>query len=130
MRVSARWCGFGFLVGSRRSPPFALSCDLGATGVRRRGAASVSSVSLCVLLDGPRVELESDDRFAADDPGVVPWLDHIRLAGTDLLFGAVFVDDMHGAGLQESDVVGLAALAARDRLMHSDHLRPGSSRSS
>jgi hypothetical protein len=46
----------------------------------------------------------------------VPGLDHVRLAGTDLLLGPVVVNDVHRARLQQSDVVGLAALAARDRL--------------
>jgi hypothetical protein len=33
--------------------------------------------ALRVLLSGPRVEFETDDRFVADDPGVVPGLDHV-----------------------------------------------------
>src|SRR6476469_6483533 len=81
--------------------------------------------ALRVLLRCPRVELEPDDGLVANDPGVVPRLDHVRLAGADFLLGSVVVNDMHGPGLQEPDVVGLAALAPRDRL---DALRPSPAR--
>ena len=40
---------------------------------RARRAASAFGV----LLRGPRVELESDDGFVADDPGIVPGFDHV-----------------------------------------------------
>src|SRR5438874_12426727 len=42
-------------------------------------------------------------------------LDHVRIAGADVLLGAVAVADAHRAGLQHPDVAVLAALAADDR---------------
>jgi hypothetical protein len=51
----------------------------------------------------------------------VPGLDHVRLTRPDFLLGSVIVGDLHRARLQQTDVVGLAALASRDRL---DALRP------
>ena len=54
-----------------------------ARGQRRLGAALIdasrrgSASAFRVLLGGPRLELESDDRLVTDDPGVVTWLDHV-----------------------------------------------------
>src|SRR5829696_9667558 len=99
-------------------------------GTRARLAAADAELVECrdtrcsafrVLLGSPRVELEPDDGFVADDPGVVPGLDHVRLARADFLLGSVIVGDLHRARLQQTDVVGLAALASHDRL---DALRP------
>jgi hypothetical protein len=64
---------------------------------------------------GLLVQLEPDDGFVADDPGVVTRLDHVCLAGADLLLAPVVVDDVHRARLQSIDVVGLAVLASRDQ---------------
>jgi hypothetical protein len=56
-----------------------------------------------------------------DDPGVVPRLDDVRPAGSDLALGPVVHDDMEPAGDPGADVPGLAAVGPRDRL---DALRP------
>src|SRR5215216_7836420 len=84
-----------------------LSCQRWRHDSRRRSRCS----AFCVLLGCARVELEPDDGFVADDPGVVPGLDYVRLSRADLLLGSVIVDGVHRARLQQTDVVGLAALA-------------------
>src|SRR5919197_555460 len=68
--------------------------------------------ALCVLLGRPRLELEPHDGFVADDPRVVTGLDHVRVAGADLLLGAVVVGDVHRPRLQDADVPHLTALAS------------------
>src|SRR5438477_5117335 len=98
--------------------PDALPCRrCGSANSRRSSRRSAFGV----LLGRSRVELEPDNGLVADDPGVVPRLDYVRLARPDFLLGSVVVDDMHGARLQQTDVAGLAALASDDRL---DALRP------
>src|SRR5919204_2047209 len=79
----------------------------------------------CELLSRPRLELEPKDRLVADDPRVMTRLDDVRVARTDLLLGAVVVDNAHRARLQNTDVPHLTALASHDRL---DRLRPVSVR--
>src|SRR5215218_9759051 len=73
-----------------------LSCQRWRHDSRRRSRCS----AFCVLLGCARVELEPDDGFVADDPGVVPGLDHVRLSRADLLLGSVIVDGVHCARLQ------------------------------
>jgi hypothetical protein len=51
----------------------------------------------------------------------VTGLDHVRVAWTDLLLGAVVVGDVHRARLHNADVPHLTALASDERL---DALRP------
>src|SRR5207248_1907201 len=102
---------------STTMPTLSIRC----TGGRRRTRCS----AFRVLLGSSRVELKADDGFVADDPRVVPGLNHVRLACAYFLFGSVIVDDVHGPRLQQTDVVGLAALAAHDRL---DALRPSPAR--
>jgi hypothetical protein len=72
--------------------------------------------ALCELLGRPRLELEPNDGLVADDPCVVTGLNDIRVARTDLLLGAVVVDNAHRARLQNADVPQLTALASHDRL--------------
>src|SRR5215831_6285127 len=67
------------------------------------------------------VELVADEEFVADDPGVVPWLDDVRLSSGDLRLTPVFVLDMHPSRLHHAHMVDLALLGSDDRL---DALRP------
>src|SRR5512133_132610 len=77
--------------------------------------------ALRVVLRRPRVELVTDHRFVADDPRVVPRLDHVRAAGADVLLRPVLVGDVQRARQEHADVVRLAAVRADDRL---DAIRP------
>src|SRR5262249_31157188 len=92
-----------------------------STNCRARAYRDTRDSAFRVLLGRARIELEPDDGFVADDRGVVPRLDHVRLACADFLLGSGIVDDAHRARLQQTDVVALAALASHDRL---DALRP------
>src|SRR3954454_16069849 len=77
--------------------------------------------ALGVVLRGLRLELEPDEALVADDPRVVTGLDDVRVAGADLELGAVVVLDAELAGLDDADVVHLAAVGAGDGL---DAFRP------
>src|SRR5262245_18677919 len=93
---------------------------------RKRGQCRLAgSSAFRVLLGCPRVELVPDDGLVADDPGVVTWLDDVRLARLDFLLAAVLVDDVHRSRLQQTDVVGLTVLASHDR---PDAFRPSPAR--
>jgi hypothetical protein len=59
-------------IAAKRAWACGLAC---VTGSSTSGGGYASA--LRVLLGGPRVEFETDDRFVADDPGVVPGLDHV-----------------------------------------------------
>src|SRR5207248_48881 len=85
-------------------------------GGRERRLAATSRISargpvLCVA-----AEVDARERLVADDPGVVPRLDHSDVAGPDLRFGAVVVCDLHPAGHAVDEVRRLAFVCPRDRL--------------
>src|SRR4029453_11518719 len=86
---------------------------------------SSSPLASRVFLGRTRLELESHDRFVADDPGIVSGFDDVGLTWTDLLLCAVLVDDAHRARLQQAEMERLTPLASDDRL---DALRPSPSR--
>src|SRR5262249_40648067 len=71
------------------------------------------------------VELVADEGLVARDPGVVPRLDDVRIAGREVGLGAVVVNDVHRAGDDRPDVMVLTTVGARDRL---DALRPAPAR--
>jgi hypothetical protein len=68
--------------------------------------------ALSELLGRLRLELEPHDGLIADDPRVVTGLDHVRVAWTDLLLGAIVMGDVHRARLHNADVPHLTALAS------------------
>src|SRR4051812_13927684 len=85
----ARWCG------ARRRP-------LRPSGQRQARARLDST--LCVVLRRSRLELEADEPLVADHPRVVAGLDDVRLARTDLDFGAVLVLDGQPARVHNADM--------------------------
>ena len=78
-----------------------------------------------VRLGRARLELVTDEGLVADDPGVVPRLDRVGRAGSDLELGAVVVTNRESPRVSDADVPELAALRPDTGLMHSDHRQPG-----
>jgi hypothetical protein len=73
-------------------------------------------LALCVLLGRGRLELEPNIAFVANHPRIVTGLDHEGLAWPDFSLGAVLVDYVDSARLDDSDMPHLAALGSGDRL--------------
>src|SRR5262245_50348949 len=105
IRSSARasWLGrdSAKAVGARGVQPFAYSSAVSESNSNPTTASSPTTQASC------------------------PGLDHVRLTRADFVFGAVIVDDVHRPRLRQTDVVGLAGFASRDRL---DALRPSPAR--
>jgi hypothetical protein len=83
-----------------------LASDQGqATPARRwsdsaRGGAGIG-------LGGRADELEADHRFIPRDAGVMTRLNHARMAGPGVTLDAVVVHDVHRAGDDHADMMGL-----------------------
>ena len=69
-----------------------------------------------VGLGARALELEGNEGFVTNDPGVVTGLEHVRVAGADLDLGTVFVRQVQTARDDCPDVTVLAAVAADDGL--------------
>src|SRR5262249_2054004 len=93
-----------------------VASSVGEEKSKGRGGSPLPPLPARVLLGGLRRELVSDELVVPQDLRVVPWLDHVCVAGADLDDGAVVVRDPHPARLDNPEVPVLAAVGSCDRL--------------
>lgn len=76
--------------------------------VALRNAADVDACRWGSAVGGCALELQDHDRVVADDPSIVPGLEHVGVTDADIGLAAIGVDDVQPAGLDRPHVPQLA----------------------